>query len=171
LGKVLVFGNSGSGKSTLAAEISRSRAAAHLDLDTLAWCADNPTQRAPIEALRTKLVAFIDTNHEWVIEGCYTDLLELVVTDATEMIYMNLSVEACIENARRRPWEPHKYASRADQDANLDMLVEWIAQYPVRSDTFSQSAHLKLYENFSGAKSMIRCNGAWSDKLKPAVIS
>jgi hypothetical protein len=37
---------------------------------------------------------------------------------------MNLPVAACIENARKRPWEPHKYASKAEQDKNLDRLID-----------------------------------------------
>ena len=67
---------------------------------------------------------------------------------------MNLSVAQCIENAKGREWEPHKYPSKQAQDANLHMLLEWIADYPYRSGFFSQQAHLKLYERFQGDKKM-----------------
>ena len=71
---------------------------------------------------------------------------------ATEMIYLDLPIQQCIDNARMRPWEPHKYTSREAQDANLEMLIEWIGEYDQRQDCFSQSAHQCLYQNFTGKK-------------------
>ncbi len=82
----------------------------------------------------------------------------MAVPKSNEMIFMNLPVETCIANAKRRPWEPHKYESKKAQDANLEMLIDWIAQYPERIDTFSEVAHNELYEKYSGRKSMIKYN-------------
>ncbi|VAW94242.1 hypothetical protein MNBD_GAMMA20-1332 [hydrothermal vent metagenome] len=90
----------------------------------------------------------------WVIEECYTDLLEMVVTKSTELIFMNLPVEICIANAKDRPWEPHKYESKKAQDINLEMLISWISQYAERNDTFSQASHKELYEKYTGKKRM-----------------
>ena len=156
--KVLIFGNSGSGKSTLAKVLSQLRGLAHLDLDTLAWLPTNPPQRIPLSETRAAIDAFISSCDKWVIEGCYADLLDIAVPHADKVIFMNLPVAACIENARSRPWEPHKYASKAEQDKNLDMLIEWISQYPTRQDEFSEAAHRMLYERFSGEKRMITRN-------------
>lgn len=156
--RILVFGNSGSGKSTLARKLATSQGLAHLDLDTLAWLPVAPPERMPLSESETELMKFISLNPRWVIEGCYADLLELVASQSDELIFMNLSISACIANARNRPWEPHKYETKEAQDANLPMLVEWIAEYPTRTDTFSKSAHLELYENYSGKKSMLTAN-------------
>lgn len=101
---------------------------------------------------------FLDRNSGWVIEGCYSDLIELVLADATELIFLDLPVHACIENAKRRPWEAHKYESKAAQDENLAMLIDWIRQYEERSDTFSRAAHKALYEKFPGQKTVITSN-------------
>jgi len=101
---------------------------------------------------------FISAIAGWVIEGCYTDLLEMVLEDSSEIIFMNLPVEACIENARNRPWEPHKYESKEAQDANLNMLIDWIRQYAVRDDTFSEAAHAGLYESYLGKKTLFTTN-------------
>jgi hypothetical protein len=87
-----------------------------------------------------------------VIEGCYADLLELAAPLATEAIFLNLPVAQCQANARGRPWEPHKYSSPAAQDANLAMLLEWIAAYPERDDVLSLRAHRELFDAFSGQK-------------------
>lgn len=156
--KVIIFGNSGSGKSTLAQAICRADGLAHLDLDVIAWKPGMPPQRKPIGESKADIDAFLDSNNGWVIEGCYADLLELVLADCSEMIFLNLPVEACIENARSRPWEPHKYETREAQDANLEMLIDWISQYPHRSDTFSRSAHEALFDQFDGHKSMFTRN-------------
>jgi len=67
-------------------------------------------------------------------------------------------VTLCQANARQRPWEPHKYASQAKQDANLPMLLQWIADYEQRTDVFSKSAHQALYNDFSKSKQIITQN-------------
>lgn len=136
-------------------KIADSKVLAHLDLDTLAWELNNPTQRASINWSAKKINEFVTLHQNWVIEGCYIDLLELVSLKATEIIFMNLSIEKCIENARSRPWEQHKYKSKVDQDKNLNMLVEWIKDYKNRNDVFSYKSHVKFYESFNGKKKMI----------------
>ena len=157
--RILVFGNSGSGKSTLAKQLCDSHALSHLDLDTLAWEPTTPPERKPLAASAKAISRLIESSESWVIEGCYSDLLELAVPFATQMIYLDLPVEACIANARARPWEPHKYPSKAAQDANLEMLLEWISRYADRDDTFSRRAHLALYESFPGEKTVLTKNG------------
>ncbi|MEZ5503473.1 MAG: AAA family ATPase [Halioglobus sp.] len=158
LRKILIFGNSGSGKSTLARKLSAAHNLNHLDLDTLAWDKASPPVRTPIHLSKQKIAEFIADNADWVIEGCYSDLLELAIRDANEVIYLNLPVADCIENARHRPWEPHKYRSKEEQDSNLDMLMDWISMYSEREDTFCAAAHHQLYENFSGKKHMFTSN-------------
>jgi adenylate kinase family enzyme len=156
--KILIFGNSGSGKSTLASRLANEFNLQHLDLDSLAWLPNQPPQRMPLQDSSTLIDEFIGSNAAWVIEGCYTDLLGLLKADANEMLFLNLPVEACAQNARNRPWEPHKYESKQAQDQNLDMLLAWIAEYEKRDDVFSLQAHQQFYENFTGKKSRIVSN-------------
>ncbi len=150
--KVLIFGNSGSGKSTLASRLSRDSSLAHLDLDTLAWLPGMPPQRMPLEDAAKLLDAFLVDNSSWVIEGCYTDLLELLGDLADEIIYLKLPIALCVANAKNRSWESHKYESKAEQDQNLPMLLDWIVQYEERDDVFSLQAHSRFYDNFAGRK-------------------
>ncbi len=156
--KLLIFGNSGSGKSNLAKHLNKTENIAHLDLDPLAWLNTDPPQRASLNKSFKKLQEFIDGKQSWVIEGCYTDLLELISHQANEIIYLNLPVELCIENAKNRPLEPHKYESKNAQDDNLAMLTEWIIQYENRDDEFSKKSHLKFYDSFAGKKKMVTKN-------------
>ena len=130
----------------------------HLDLDALAWLPSTPPQRMPLEQSRLLVDEFVSNNESWVIEGCYTDLLQLIEDRSTEIVFMDLPVEQCIQNAKHRPWEPHKYASKQAQDANLAMLLDWIAQYEQRDDVFSLAAHTGFYDSFSRAKTRIDSN-------------
>lgn len=156
--KVVVFGNSGSGKSTLAKELRERDGLAHLDLDTVAWKPVSPPERMPISESKDAIDGFLRENRQWVIEGCYSDLLEIAIPASSEIIYLNLPIDICISNAKSRPWEPHKYVSKEAQDKNLDMLIDWIAQYPKRHDTFSKSAHTTLFEKYEGKKTMYTKN-------------
>lgn len=155
--RVVIFGNSGSGKSTLARRIAADAGGAHLDLDTVAWEPEmggdtgTPTRRA-FDASAAAIRAFLDAHAHWVVEGCYADLLAVAMAQATEVVFLNPGTRTCIENARRRAWEPHKYASRAAQDANLDMLVAWIAGYASRTDDTAYDAHRRLFDGFTGRK-------------------
>ncbi|MFK8015460.1 MAG: shikimate kinase [Gammaproteobacteria bacterium] len=150
--RVLILGNSGSGKSTLAKRLCASHQCAHLDLDTLAWLPTQPPTRQPLGESAVEIDAFMARNDAWVIEGCYTDLLDLAKIRARELVLMDISVSDCQANARGRPFEPHKYASKEEQDRNLDMLLAWIAQYAERDDTFSAAAHRSFFESFGGTR-------------------
>ena len=156
--KILIFGNSGSGKSTLAKRLARENNLTHLDLDTLAWLPVIPPERAPISDSIEKIEQFIELHNNWVIEGGYADLMELVASDASEIIFLNPGVDQCIANAKNRPWEPHKYPSKAAQDENLNMLLNWIVQYTERDDVFSYQSHMRFYQDFNGKKHIYTSN-------------
>ena len=150
--RIVIFGNSGSGKSTLARQFASEYGLAHLDLDTLAWQDSSPPQRKPIEESFVEISRFVDDHQSWVIEGCYSDLLSLAMKAADKLIFLNPGVEICMDNCRSRPFEPHKYESREAQDRNLEMLLDWVRQYPDRVDEFSLQSHQKLFNEFAGNK-------------------
>ena len=109
--RIVIFGNSGSGKSTLAKQLSTKYALSHLDLDSLAWEDSVPPCRKALHESAALIEEFFEQNQNWVIEGCYSDLLELVTVHANEMIFLNPGVETCIQNCKNRLWEAHKYKS------------------------------------------------------------
>ena len=152
--RILVFGNSGSGKSTLAAELAAERGLTHIDLDTIAWLPTDPPQRVPLPEAQRRLQSLTQAD-AWVAEGCYADLIELLLPNATEIIFLDLPVARCQAHARSRPWEPHKYPSKEAQDANLEMLLGWIAAYPDREGELGRAAHVALFDAFTGEKRRI----------------
>ena len=155
---ILIFGNSGSGKSTLAKKYKEAHGLAHLDLDNLAWTETKPPSRKPLVESAVQIKEFINEHPKWVIEGCYTDLLKVAAPYSQEIVYMDLPIELCIDNARKRPWEPHKYESKEAQDANLEMLMDWIRQYSIREDTFSKVAHNEFFNAYQRNKSRYTTN-------------
>jgi hypothetical protein len=78
----------------------------------------------------------MDANDRWVIEGCYADLLEAPLLRCSWLLFLNPGIDACVANARARPWEPHKYPTKNAQDATLEMLIGWIRDYGTRHDVF-----------------------------------
>ena len=154
--RIVIFGNSGSGKSSLAKALAARHGVAHLDLDTIAW--ERPGVRAAADESARVLLRFIETSDGWVIEGCYSGLLEVAAAHSTELVFLNPGVEACVENCEARPWEPHKYETREAQDANLRMLVEWVREYETRDDEFSLREHRRLFDAHAGPKVEYRSN-------------
>ncbi len=154
--RTLIFGNSGSGKSTLVQRYARAAEIAHLDLDTLAW--KDPAVRESISVSEKRIRKFISANYELAIEGCYASLIQIAAPHAQELIFLNPGTATCQANCRSRPWEPHKYASKEEQDKNLPMLLEWVGEYESRDDEFSLAAHRELYNSFEGQKTEINSN-------------
>jgi adenylate kinase family enzyme len=157
--KFLVFGNSGSGKSTLAKHLAQEHGLAHLDLDSIVWEPGKVAVQRNSDAIAASLESFLAANDRWVIEGCYGELVEAASSQCTELVFLNPGLETCLEHNRRRPWEPHKYASKSEQDAMLQNLQVWVAGYYERKDQWSYHAHRQIFDAFSGRKSE-RLSGA-----------
>ena len=151
--RIVVFGNSGSGKTTLARALTSQYGLAHLELDLLAWDkTPGVFVRRPSPESARAIHDFIEENPQWVIEGCYGDLLEQVLPYASEVRFLNPGLEVCLANCRARPWEPHKYSSKEAQDEMFDFLLGWVRQYESRTDEYSLARHRELFEGFRGPK-------------------
>jgi adenylate kinase family enzyme len=155
-----VLGNSGSGKSTLAKAYGEKFGLSILDLDAVAWRADQPGVRVEHAESISQLNEFMDTHSNWVIEGCYAKFMSHVSPRCSEMVFLNPGIEACKENCRNRPWEPHKYPSKVDQDKNLGMLLDWVGTYENRTDEYSLAEHRKVFDGFAGKKKELISNQA-----------
>ncbi|NII10027.1 shikimate kinase [Oleiagrimonas sp. C23AA] len=156
-GRIVIYGNSGAGKSTLARALAERHRLAHLDLDTLAWQPGaTPPQRMPLAQSRQHLYAFQAQHARWVMEGCYGDLVREVADADTLLVFLNPGIEACLQHCRRRPWEPHKYASAEAQQANLGMLLDWVRDYPLREDACGLRAHRQVFDQHRGPRREIR---------------
>ncbi len=144
--RVIVYGNAGSGKTTMA----RALGLPLLHLDHIAW--GEEAVRRPLADSLAALAAFMDANYEWAIEGCYGDLIEAALPRCTELRFLNPGAEACIDNARRRPWEPSYCASPEDQQRFLGPLIDFIRAYATSGDEYGLARHRAIYDAFPGPK-------------------
>lgn len=72
--KIILLGNAGAGKSTLAGLLMAKQPAARLSLDEVAL--QGGTQRRPLQDSIADVKQFIVNNENWIIEGCYSDIIE-----------------------------------------------------------------------------------------------
>jgi len=148
--KLVLLGNAGAGKSTMARRLIGGRQIPRLSLDEIAW--DPGPQRKPLHESLELLNDFLKTNDQWVIEGCYSDLVEAALGQCTELRFLNPGIEVCVAHCHRRPWEPEKFSSAQQQDAMLEQLVLWVKQYEIRDDEYGLKRQRKIFEQFAGSK-------------------
>ena len=153
--RIAIVGNSGSGKSTLARRLAEIDHAEVLDLYTVAWAPGQiAVARAPDEAA-ADVRAFCAAHDSWIVEGCYTNLIEAALAFDPLLLFLNPGAEQCLEHCRARPWEPHKYASRQEQDDRLAMLLAWVEGYYHRDGEMSLREHQKCFDRYAGRKEML----------------
>jgi len=150
--RIAIIGNSGSGKSTLARRLAKVYATPVLDLDTVAWePGEIARPRSPAEAA-ADVRSFCDSNEQWIVEGCYATLIEVALDYEPHLLFLDPGLEQCQENCKDRPWEPHKYSSKAQQDEKLTFLLSWVADYYARDDDLSYQGHQALFQSYTGPK-------------------
>jgi adenylate kinase family enzyme len=148
--KVILVGNAGAGKSTLAGRLAERESSARLSLDQVAFLAGSV--RRPRRESIADVEAFIDEHESWIIEGCYSDILEPVLKHAETLYLLNPGIETCVAHCRARPWEPGKFPSREEQDEHLEELIRWVRTYEKRIDEYGLARHRALLASFGGRK-------------------
>jgi len=148
--KVIILGNAGAGKSTRARKLIARQPAARLSLDQVAFAGG--TERRPLQDSVDAVRRWISEQESWIIEGCYADMIEPVLAEADDLIFLNPGVDVCTSHCRSRPWEPDKFSSPHEQEENLDNLIQWVRSYETRADEYGLSRHRSLYQSFAGRK-------------------
>lgn len=150
--RIALLGNSGSGKSSLAQAIASTTGCRVLDLDTIAWEPQAELLLRPVEDAQTAVLDFCRREGDWIVEGCYTNLVAATFEFQPKLLFLNPGLQACSANCRARPWEPHKFPSEQDQAANLLPLLSWVAEYYTREGDLSLRAHLSCFAEYTGDK-------------------
>lgn len=148
--RVVLLGNAGAGKSTLARQLIGEKDIPRLSLDEIAW--GEGAERLPLAQSLSRLADFLRCNSQWVIEGCYGDLVEAALPYCTELVFLNPGVEVCVAHCLRRPWEPAKFPTEAAQKQMLASLVGWVRQYETRDDEYGLARHRYIFAAFAGRK-------------------
>jgi len=168
--RVAIIGNSGSGKSMLAAALATAGGTPTLDLDTVAWEPGQLAVPREEELARADVLDFCRRNRHWIIEGCYTTLIEAAFEFKPRLVFLNPGLEACLANCRSRPWEPHKYGSKQEQDANFQFLLSWVADYYTRTGPLSLEAHKACFQAYAGPRCELQSVPVL-DNLDPGLLA
>lgn len=147
--RVLITGNGGSGKTWLGERLSQRLSVPLVRLDDLYWDGAYGGKE------RDKRVVFDEVVERaaqgaWVMEGVYGWLLPAALPRATEFIFLDLPVDECLDNVRRRGNQ-----GGGDETA-FAALLAWIAEYPKRENANSRLAHQRLWDAFESAREILR---------------
>jgi len=123
-----------------------------LDLDTVAWVPNQVAMERSAAEARSLVRSFCESCEHWVVEGCYTHLAKVALDYWPVLLLLNPGLAQCIENCQARPWEPHKYAAKTEQDAQLGFLLIWVADYYTRRGDLSFAEHRACFDSYSGPK-------------------
>lgn len=150
--RIVLLGNAGSGKSTMARRLVAAAGVevARLSLDEIAW--GDGVERRPLRESQELLRRFIRSHEHWIVEGCYSELVERALPHCTELRFLNPGVEVCVRHCLERPWEPEKFPSPEAQRAMLEPLIAWVRAYESREDEYGLARHRALYEGHPGPK-------------------
>jgi len=166
--RIAILGNAGSGKSTFARSLARTQRVPMLDLDTLVWEPDRVAVQRSHERVFSDLAQFCRESDDWIIDGCYGDLVEAVLRHRPLLVFLQPGEEVCIANCRARPWEPHKYRSEKAQDEHLEHLLRWVRSYYVLAGSMSLAGHHAVFDAYAGPKRLVTqlaeleaMQGAW----------
>ena len=125
-----------------------------LSLDEIAW--NEGTERKPLDVSIRALEAFLSRNEQWIIEGCYGELVEIALPHCIELCFLNPGIEVCVEHCRQRHWEPKKFSSREEQLAMLKALIGWVREYETRDDDYGLKRHRQIFETSNAERKSIQ---------------
>lgn len=157
--RVLITGNGGSGKTWLGERLSDGLSLPLVRLDDLYWAgAYGGRERDKREVFDE--VAARAAEPAWVMEGVYGWLLPAALPRATEFIFLDLPVDACLDNVRRRGNQG------GGSEASFAALLAWIAEYPTRTNSNSRQTHQRLWDGFEGAKEALHSRSEVDEYLR-----
>ena len=156
--RTVIVGNGGSGKSWLAERLAFALSAPAVDLDEIHWLPGGfNARREPAVAM--DMVRIKAADDSWVIEGVFGWLANEALPRATMLIWLDTPVEECIANVKAR-------GQKSGGDAaSFAALIEWVADYQVRTNANSRTAHERAFDAFTGHKVKIASRAEMTDLL------
>ena len=98
--RILVIGSPGSGKSTFSRALAQRKQLPLVYLDQLFWNADKTTvDQAQFDQRLGEAMA---RTQAWILDGNYGRTLEMRLERCTQVFFLDLPVEVCLESVRAR---------------------------------------------------------------------
>lgn len=99
--RISVVGTTGSGKTTLARQISQCCQIPHIELDALHW---GPNWTAASDQVFRARVAEALKGDSWVVDGNYSQVRDLVWSQADTVVFLDCSFWLVMSRLLRRTW-------------------------------------------------------------------
>ena len=139
--RILVIGCPGAGKTYFAKKLKEITGLPVVHMDNLYWHKDKTSINQ--EQLEKKLLPFLKEEN-WIIDGNYHDTLRLRLKYATDVFFMNLSREECIEGIIERIDQPRDDIPWIETKKDAVELIAWTIDYEQRTKA-TEEALLKQY--------------------------
>ena len=131
--RVVVLGMGGAGKSVLARRLGAAWALRVLHLDAVFW---GPGWRPTPPEVWPDVVAGLASGERWVIEGAYSEVVEVALPRAQLAVFLDLPRRVTLPRLLRRPLR-RRDRNRGDLPRGLGHVVDrdnlsWAWHWPAR---------------------------------------
>lgn len=162
--RIMIMGNGGSGKSWLARRLAPCLVRNPVHLDDVYW-QPGESGLARDKAVVAEEIRRLSHEHEWLIEGVYGWLVNVVLPRTTLLIFLDLPEEECIANVRARGRQ------RNESEESFEELVDWVSKYRQRRENWNSfETHLRLFDEFTNEKVRLKSRtqiSAYADRYCP----
>ena len=142
MNRILVIGCPGAGKTYFAKALSKIIGIPVIHMDNLYWNKDKTSISK--EELENKLLPYLKED-KWIIDGNYHDILKQRLEYATDVFFLNMPRETCIEGILERIDKPRDDIPWVETKKDAIDLIEWTIDYEVRTKA-DEERLLKKYK-------------------------
>lgn len=141
--RILVIGCPGAGKTYFSKKLKEIMGLPVVHMDNLYWNEDKTS--ISFDELNKKLLPYLQ-NEEWIVDGNYHDTLKLRLEYATDVFFLKMPREQCIEGILERIDQPRDDIPWVETKKDAVELIEWTIDYEARTKA-DEEALLKEYPN------------------------
>lgn len=143
--RVLVIGCPGAGKTYFAKKLSEIIGLPVVHMDNLYWNKDKTSVSQ--EELTRRLIPYLEEDC-WIIDGNYHQTLELRLKYATDVFFLKMPREECIEGILERIDQPRDDIPWVETKKDAVELISWTIDYEARTKA-DEEALLSKYPNIN----------------------
>ena len=140
--RILVIGCPGAGKTYFAKALSKIINLPVIHMDNLYWHKDKTSISK--DELESKLLPYLKED-KWIIDGNYHDTLKQRLEYATDVFFLNMPRETCIEGILERIDQPRDDIPWVETKKDAIELIEWTIDYESRTKA-DEERLLKRYK-------------------------
>ena len=141
--RILVIGCPGAGKTYFSKKLKEITGLPVVHMDNLYWNEDKTS--ISFDELNKKLLPYLK-QEEWNVDGNYHDTLKLRLEYATDVFFLKMPREQCIEGILERIDQPRDDIPWIETKKDAVELIEWTIDYEARTKA-DEEALLKEYPN------------------------